>query len=114
VRFTWTQRQLCVKAAAPKRASGKMKVVLRRAEGAFFLSSQTFATKSAKSRREQLQQFVRRSQTYSITSSAMASTPGGMFKLSVLAVLRLMINSNLVGCRTGRSAGFSPLRIRPT
>jgi hypothetical protein len=35
------------KAAAPKRASGKMKVMLRRAEGAFFLSSQTFATKSA-------------------------------------------------------------------
>jgi hypothetical protein len=33
------------KAAALKRASGKMKV--RRAEGAFFLSSQTFATKSA-------------------------------------------------------------------
>jgi hypothetical protein len=28
-----------------------------------------------------------------------------------LAVLRLMTRSNLVGCVTGRSAGFSPLRI---
>jgi hypothetical protein len=44
------------KAASPKRASGKMKVMLRRAEGAFFLSSQTFATKSAKRRPEQVQQ----------------------------------------------------------
>jgi ABC-type uncharacterized transport system substrate-binding protein len=30
-----------------------------------------------------------------------------------LAVLRLITSSNLVGCRTGRSAGFSPLSIRP-
>ena len=28
-----------------------------------------------------------------------------------MAVLRLMTSSNLVGCMTGRSAGFSPLRI---
>src|SRR6516164_10772541 len=27
-------------------------------------------------------------------------------------VCRLMANSNLVGCTTGKSAGFSPLRIR--
>src|SRR5215472_3943756 len=27
-------------------------------------------------------------------------------------VCRLMTNSNLVGCTTGKSAGFSPLRIR--
>jgi hypothetical protein len=26
----------------------------------------------------------------------------------------LMTNSNMIGCMTGRSAGFSPLRIRPT
>ena len=31
-----------------------------------------------------------------------------------LAVLRLTANSNLVGCTTGKSAGFSPFRIRPT
>ena len=28
--------------------------------------------------------------------------------------LRLMTNSNSVGCITGRSAGFCPFRIRPT
>jgi hypothetical protein len=32
---------------------------------------------------------------------------------SVLAVLRLRVNSNLVDCMTGRLAGFSPLRILP-
>ena len=30
---------------------------------------------------------------------------------SALAVCRLMTNSNLVDCKTGRSAGFAPLRI---
>jgi hypothetical protein len=32
---------------------------------------------------------------------------------SVLAVLRLMANSNLEAWMTGKSAGFSPLRMRP-
>jgi hypothetical protein len=50
---------------------------------------------------------------YSITSSARASTVAGTSRPSALAVLRLMTNSNLVGCNTGRSAGFSPLRMRP-
>jgi hypothetical protein len=31
-----------------------------------------------------------------------------------LAVLRLITNSYLVGACTGRSAGFSPLRMRST
>jgi len=35
--------------------------------------------------------------TYSITSSAIASTPDGIARPSVFAVLRLIINSNLVG-----------------
>jgi hypothetical protein len=52
--------------------------------------------------------------TYSITLSAMASRTGGTVTPSVLAVRRLMTISNLVGCSTGRSAGFSPLRMRPT
>ena len=49
----------------------------------------------------------------SITSSAMASTPGGIVRPSVFAVFRLMIKSNLESCTTGRSIGFSPLRMRP-
>src|SRR5262245_50686246 len=51
---------------------------------------------------------------HSITSSASASSRSGTFRPSALAVLRLITSSNLVGCTTGRSAGFSPLRMRPT
>src|SRR5262249_47711078 len=51
---------------------------------------------------------------HSITSSARASSVGGTSRPSVLAVLRLTTNSYLVGACTGRSAGFSPLRMRST
>jgi aerobic-type carbon monoxide dehydrogenase small subunit (CoxS/CutS family) len=37
----------------------------------------------------------------------------GKVNPSALAALRLTISSNLADCTTGRSAGFSPLRIRP-
>ena len=50
---------------------------------------------------------------YSITSSARASRVGGTSRPSVLAVFRLTTSSKLVGCCTGRSAGLSPLRMRP-
>src|SRR5260221_7225475 len=49
---------------------------------------------------------------HSITSSARASTVGGMSRPSAFAVLRLITSSYLVGACTGRSAGFSPLRMR--
>src|SRR5262249_16034666 len=49
----------------------------------------------------------------SITSSARASSVGGMSRPSALAVLRLTANSNFVGSITGRSPGYSPLRMRP-
>jgi hypothetical protein len=48
---------------------------------------------------------------YSITSSAMASTPGGMARPSAFAVSRLMTSSNFVGSKIGRSAGLAPLTI---
>ena len=51
---------------------------------------------------------------YSITSSAMASTPGGMVRPSAFAVLRFITNSNLVGCSIGRSDGFAPRKILST
>src|SRR5262245_28523704 len=50
---------------------------------------------------------------HSITSSARASSVGGISRPSALAVARLMTNSNLVGCITGRSDGLAPLRMRP-
>src|SRR5258708_7870650 len=42
---------------------------------------------------------------YSITSSAVASSLSGTVMPSALAVLRLITNSNVVGCSTGKSAG---------
>src|SRR5262249_2952797 len=50
---------------------------------------------------------------HSSTSSAIASSPGGMVRPSAFAVCRLMTNSNLVDCITGRSAGLTPLRTLP-
>src|SRR4030081_335251 len=52
--------------------------------------------------------------THSITSSARASTVSGTVSPSAFAVLRLITVSYLVGDCTGRSAGFSPLRMRST
>jgi hypothetical protein len=52
--------------------------------------------------------------TYSITSSAVASSDEGTVRPSALAALRLITSSNLVGCWIGRLAGFSPLRMRST
>ena len=48
-----------------------------------------------------------------ITSSAPAISERGTVRPSALAVLRLMTSSNLVVRSIGRSAGLSPLRIRP-
>jgi hypothetical protein len=52
--------------------------------------------------------------TYSITSSARASSDDGTVSPSALAVIRLTTRSNLVGCSTGRSAGFVPRNILST
>src|SRR5215469_6308126 len=46
-----------------------------------------------------------------ITSSARASSDGGIVSPRALAVLRLMRSSSLAGCSTGRSPGFAPRRI---
>ena len=50
---------------------------------------------------------------YSMTSSARARSDCGTVRPSAFAVFRLMTNSNLVGCWTGRSAGLTPFRIFP-
>jgi hypothetical protein len=49
---------------------------------------------------------------YSITSSARASNEEGTVRPSALAVLRLIASSSFVTCCTGKSAGFSPSRMR--
>jgi hypothetical protein len=50
---------------------------------------------------------------YSITSSAIASTPSGMVRPSDLATLRLISSSNLADCTTGSSVGCAPRKILP-
>src|SRR5262245_12244277 len=49
-----------------------------------------------------------------MTSSARTRSDCGIVSPRALAVLKLMINSNLVGCSTGKSAGLAPLRILST
>src|SRR5262249_34468701 len=51
---------------------------------------------------------------YSITSSARASSVDGISRPRAFAVVMFMTRSNLVGCSTGRSAGFAPRRILST
>ena len=55
-----------------------------------------------------------RAPSHSITSSAAASTVGGISIPSALAVLRLTMVLNLVACSIGMSPGFAPLRILST
>jgi len=50
---------------------------------------------------------------YSITSSASNCREFGTSIPSDFAAFKLMTSSNLVGCSTGRSAGFLPMRIWP-
>src|SRR5262245_23519840 len=50
---------------------------------------------------------------HSITSSAATSSLSGTVRPKAFAVLRLIASSNVVGCRTGNSGGFAPLRMRP-
>src|SRR5262249_49411086 len=49
-----------------------------------------------------------------ITLSALAKTFGGIVRPSCFAVLKFTMNSNFVGCSTGRSAGFVPLSTLST
>jgi len=51
---------------------------------------------------------------YSITSSAVARSGAGTVSPSMRAVSALMTSSNFDACTTGKSAGFAPLRMRPT
>src|SRR5215470_3573246 len=52
--------------------------------------------------------------SYLMTLSALASTFGGIVRPTCLAAFRLMMNSNFVGCSTGRSAGLAPFKILST
>src|SRR5215813_443196 len=51
---------------------------------------------------------------HSVTWSARPSTDCGIVRPSAFAVFMLMTRSNFVGCSTGKSPGFAPLRILST
>jgi hypothetical protein len=68
-------------------------------------------TRCANCCREQVHNMRMLPTTYSITSSASNCRELGNSRPSALAVCMLMTNSHLVDCKTGRSAGFAPLRI---
>src|SRR5262249_31756205 len=70
--------------------------------------------RSKRPRRRAANQCYKGASLHSITSSASASNLSGIWRPSVLAVLRLITVSYLVGACTGSSAGFSPLRMRST
>src|SRR5207248_234247 len=52
--------------------------------------------------------------THSITSSAISRKSRVIVRPNALAAFRLITSSNFVGCWTGKSAGFAPLRILST
>ena len=58
-------------------------------------------------------QYTALRKSHSITWSARADSVGEISSPSDFAVFKLMTNWYLVGCTTGRSLGFSPLRMRP-
>src|SRR6476469_8791014 len=87
--------------------------------GAAFQCERAVAARSARgaggeNRRRAAEQRDELAPLHSITSSAVASSDGGTSRPSAFAVLRLMTSSYLVGACTGRSAAFSPLKIRST
>src|SRR6185369_11968694 len=55
-----------------------------------------------------------RSAYHSITSSARASSKGGMVMPSAFAAVKFITSSSLVGACTGSSPGRAPLRMRST
>src|SRR5215468_2513780 len=65
-------------------------------------------------RRDTAEQRDELAPSHSITSSARASSVGGTSRPSAFAVFRLIDSSYFVGACTGRSASFSPLRMRST
>src|SRR5215471_4319434 len=74
--------------------------------GAFWFSSRTKADNNSL--------ILAASRRYLITLSALASTLGGIVRPICFAVFRFIMNSNLIGCSTGRSAGFAPFKILST
>src|SRR5262249_22692284 len=71
-------------------------------------------TRRERARRRAAEQRDDLAPPHSITSSAHSRSFAGTSRPRALAVLRFIASSYLAGAWTGRSAGFSPLRMRST
>ena len=98
----------CRACASGSSAARFISTPMRRIVGCCARAASGHASRRAAEQRDEL------APLHSITSSARASSVGGTSRPSALAVLRLITSSYLVGACTGRSAGFSPLRMRST
>ena len=80
------------------------------------LNDATVESHRIKSKENSVQSWHRRLvfNDHLINLVARASTSGGIVRPICFAVLRLITNSNFVGCSTGRSAGLAPFRILST
>src|SRR5262249_35911642 len=77
-------------------------------------SSLLRARRERPGRRRAAEQRYERAAIHSITLSARNTREGGTSKPIAFAVLRLIANSNLVGCSTGTSLTFSLLKTLPS
>jgi hypothetical protein len=80
----------------------------------FHSPSRELCTRCERPRRRAAEKRDELASFHSITPSARAKNVSGIVRPSALAVLRLTTRSNLVGCSTGISAGFTPRRILST
>ena len=78
------------------------------------LSASATQPEHRRSRFAVLHNIITLRKVYSTTSSAATSSVCGIVRPSSFAVLRLMTNSNFVGCSTGRSLGLAPRKILST
>src|SRR5262245_31997458 len=119
IRIAFTTEQLDVGGSIPALVQRVIEPINRRAIGKAAVQNDNAAlvrraqAKRPPRNRRAAEQRDEVAPRHSITSSVMASTPSGIVRPSVLEVPRLITNSNFVGARTGSSAGFSPLSMRP-
>jgi hypothetical protein len=108
------RKSLCSRSTVPMWPTRQLRVSGQRADRVSYLQKLTDCASPKASARCQTMHLSKKGGAYSITSSARASSIGGMVIPRALAVLRLMTSSNFVGCSTGSSAGLAPLNTLST
>lgn len=107
-------RNTSIGAVQGKRASTSLRKGVRDLQLAIRQVAEDLPYNEHRHRRQSAQQTEIIILPYLMILSARASTLGGIVRPICLAALRLMMNSNLIGCSTGRSAGLAPFKILST